>query len=124
MGINKDDSEIEAIMELGEVAAIRKLIGDKRFSSTHNISNIAESVGEYHDTDEKLSLYEVYQYESTLYHNAYLMEYYDMVATSADSEKKDEVSGEMGIPYIMLIKILTRFIDKYNEVMETSSEDI
>lgn len=124
LGIDKDDSEIEAIGEMNVFAGIRKLIGDKRYSSTHNISNIANLLGEHDGTDEKLSLYEVYQYESTLYHNAYLMEYYDMVSIFAGSEKKDEVSGEMGVQYIMLVTILSSFMDKYEEVMGISSEGI
>lgn len=131
-GTNKSDREVDDIANEDDLfLAIRKLIGDKRYTSGRNILHMAEDIGEKYKADDELSLYEVYQWISTNYHNSYREHLNDLIGEceeeaadagrnvgtqeAADTEEHIE---EQELDYLMMTTILTAFMDTYETIVK------
>ena len=95
--------------------ALRHLIGDKRYTSGRNIHDMAVAINEEVGTNDEMSLYEAYQFISTVYHNSYresFMELFDAL----ESIQKGEASSDGNIDFLILSVVLTKFMEAYKEI--------
>lgn len=90
-----------------------KDIGDKSYKRGNDgIKNMAKQIDEHHSTNDKLSLYELYQILSHEYHNSYFFSDLDMVEEIECGEKIIPLTDDQ-IFYLQLI--VERFITVYIE---------
>ncbi len=114
-GINKTEAELNDLSnESNLFIAIKKLLGDKRYTHGRNIRKMARDIGEETGTDDEMSLYEAYIYYSTRYHNSYLDHLSDLIGETVDD---DEEINDDQLDYIMLIIILDKYIEVYNKIV-------
>lgn len=114
---DKTDEEYKKLEKDSDIfMAIRKSIGDKRYTGGRKIKNMATNINEVEERDGALSLYGVYQYTSTVYHNSYLCSIFDLVGEVEEEDGTNENDSE-DIDFLMMVTILIKFIDKYNEIV-------
>jgi len=96
-----------------DVKKLKALMGDDRYSIKRNIREWAKDLDEDNESDsdvnDDMSLYTIYQLSSTEYHQSYFNEIVDLI-----SEVEKEQEDDRELVFIMLIFLLMKFMDSYN----------
>lgn len=100
--------------EQGELLKELKQTGQARFGKRKSVKEMAEDIGELESDDDKISLYDIFSIKAELEHNSYFHHIFDIIGEIEDDEEDEDKSKEAdNLDYLILIFILTAFLNIY-----------